>query len=63
MNAGYLTRLPPKHILDCGATMQKSKPIAGYVRMWPRELFSCKHGKRAVVRELKILSLPGVYVL
>ena len=57
MNAGYRTPLPSNHILNCGAPMQKSKPIAGYARMWQRELFSCKHGKRAVVRELEILSV------
>jgi len=43
--------------------MRKRKPVATYARMWPRELFDCKHGKRLVVKELEILSKPGVYVL
>jgi hypothetical protein len=43
--------------------MKKRKPVASYARMWPRELFDCKHGKRLVVKELEILSQPGVYVL
>ncbi|MBZ5720092.1 MAG: GIY-YIG nuclease family protein [Acidobacteriia bacterium] len=43
--------------------MKKAKPVVSYARMWPRELFDCKHGKQLVVRELEILSQPGVYVL
>jgi hypothetical protein len=39
------------------------KKSAGYARMWSPELVTCKHEKRAVVRELEILSQPGVYVL
>jgi len=43
--------------------MKKSKPVAGYARMWSPELFTCKQEKRAVVRELEILSQPGVCIL
>ena len=43
--------------------MKKEKPVAKYLKMWPRELFDCKRGTHPVVRELKILSEPGVYVL
>jgi GIY-YIG catalytic domain-containing protein len=43
--------------------MKKGKPVASYAKMWPRELFDCKKGKRLLVKELPILSQPGVYVL
>ena len=43
--------------------MRKNKPVASYARMWPRELFDCKRGNRLLVKELEILSKPGVYVL
>jgi len=43
--------------------MNKNKPTPTYARMWPRELFDCKRGKRLVVKELEILSKLGVYVL
>jgi hypothetical protein len=43
--------------------MKKEKPVAKYAKMWPRELFDCKRGKHPIVRELDILSEPGVYVL
>jgi hypothetical protein len=43
--------------------MKKENPVASYVRMWPRELFDCKKGRYPVIRELEILSQPGVYVL
>lgn len=43
--------------------MKNKKPAATYAKMWPRELFDCKRGKRLVVKELGILSRPGVYVL
>ena len=43
--------------------MVVKKLVATYARMWPRELFNCKNGKRLVVKEVEILSKPGVYVL
>jgi len=43
--------------------MKKGKPVASYAKMWPRELFDCRNGKRLLVKELPILSQPGVYVL
>ncbi len=43
--------------------MKKTKPVASYARTWSRELFDCRNGKRLVVKELDILSKPGVYVL
>lgn len=43
--------------------MKKEKPVALYAKMWPRELFDCKLGQHPVVREIPILSQPGVYVL
>ena len=41
----------------------KKRPVALCARIWPRELFDCKHGKRLVVSDLEILSRPGVYIL
>jgi hypothetical protein len=43
--------------------MKKNKPVALYARMWPRELFDGKNGNQVLVKGLKILSMPGVYVL
>jgi|ERR1700678_139526 hypothetical protein len=43
--------------------MRKGKPVASYARMWPRELFACKSGKKLFVKQIDILSKPGVYVL
>src|SRR3989442_7798316 len=43
--------------------MKIIRPVSLYARMWPREVFDCKRGKRAVIRELEILSKAGVYVL
>jgi hypothetical protein len=43
--------------------MKKRKAVTSYARMWPRELFNCKRGKRSVVKEIEMLSQPGVYVL
>ncbi len=43
--------------------MKRRNPVAMYVRMWPRELFDCKLGKRLLVKELEVLSRPGIYVL
>ena len=39
------------------------RPITTYARMWPREVFNCKVGKRLVVKDLKLLAEPGVYIL
>lgn len=42
---------------------RRNTPVELYARMWPREVFSCKEGKRSVVRDIPILSKAGVYVL
>src|SRR6266404_1603226 len=43
--------------------MPRTKPIALYARMWPRELFACRDGKLLVANHLPVLRKPGVYVL
>jgi hypothetical protein len=43
--------------------MQKTKPITMYAKKWPRQLFNCRDGRRLVVKQIDMLSEPGVYVL
>jgi len=43
--------------------MKRLGLATSYARMWPREVFDCKRGKQLLVRQLDILSKPGVYVL
>lgn len=43
--------------------MGSKKPITRYAKMWPRTLFNCRDGKRSLVKDLDVLSQPGVYVL
>lgn len=44
--------------------MKGSKQIVtGYAQMWPREVFDIREGKNLLVRRLRILDEPGVYIL
>jgi len=43
--------------------MPRSKTVAKYAKMWPREVFDFKNGNQLLVKELEILSKPGVYIL
>lgn len=44
---------------------KKGLVVTGYVRMWPREIFDIKVGKKWMVKDknLRLLEDPGVYVL
>src|SRR3954468_18260007 len=53
--------LPP--YFESRIPMTKNKPVSTYARMWPREVFDCRNGNRLLVKELEVLSQPGVYVL
>ena len=37
--------------------------VSGYFKMWPRDVFDCRNGKRLVVRDMEDLAKSGVYVL
>ncbi|MBI4739065.1 GIY-YIG nuclease family protein [Candidatus Woesearchaeota archaeon] len=41
----------------------KHKVVTGYAKMWPREVFDIKEGKRLLDSIRQLLSEPGVYVL
>lgn len=43
--------------------MPTKRPISGFARMLPRELFNLQDGKKSIFRQLDFLSKPGVYIL
>lgn len=42
---------------------ERREIITGYAKLWPREVFSLKRGKKLLMRDEKLLEEPGVYVL